>query len=161
MRGVLKNIPRVCHFASCIPLFILVVITTLDVVARYAFRSSVPDAAEISGMLLGICISLALPLTVLKDEQVKFDLVVNLLPAAGRLVAEVVCLLFACALFALIAWQTVKRVLYSMASGEYIGALEIPIWPAKSVFAFGCLLTALVLVALFAGALRRLLKPQR
>ena len=129
----------------------------MDVVARYVFASSVPDTAEISGMLLGLCISLSLAYTTLRGEQVRFDLVVNRLPAQARAVADVVTLLVSAALFALIAWQTVKRVLYSMKGGEYIGAMEIPVWPAKSVFAFGCLLTALVLAVLFGSALRRLL----
>lgn len=160
MRGLLKNVPRICHFASCIPLFVLVAITTMDVVARYFFRSSVPDTAEISGMLLGICISLALPFTTLKGEQVRFDLVVRMLPARARALADGIALFLATALFVLIAWQTVRRVLYSMSGGEYIGAMEIPIWPAKAVFAFGCLLTAVVLATLFVSALRRPLNPR-
>ena len=132
----------------------------MDVVARYVFASSVPDTAEISGMLLGICISLSLAYTTLQGEQVRFDLVVSRLPARARAVADVGTLLVSSVLFALVAWQTVKRVLYSMKGGEYIGAMEIPVWPAKSVFAFGCLMTALVLAALFASALRRLLSRQ-
>lgn len=138
-------------------MFVLVAITTMDVVARYALRSSVPDTAEISGMLLGICISLSLAYTTMKREQVRFDLLVSRLPVRAQIMVDAMTLLIAAALFVLIAWQTVRRVLYSMSGGEYIGALEIPIWPAKSVFAFGCLLTAVVLVALFVSALRRLL----
>lgn len=160
MRDVLKNVPRLCHLASCLPLFILVAITTMDVVARYAFRSSVPDTAEISGMLLGICISLSLPFATMEGGQVRFDLVLNMLPRRARLIADAGTLLVSVALFVLIAWQTVKRVGYSMRGGEYIGSLEIPIWPAKSVFAFGCLLTALVLAALFVGTFHRLLNRQ-
>ena len=156
MLNVFKNVPRYCHLASCIPLLILVAITTMDVVARYVFKSSVPDTAEISGMLLGICISLALPLTTLKGEQVRFDMVVGMLPARPRAIADGIALFLGAVLFVLIAWQTVRRVLYSMNSGEYIGAMEIPIWPAKAVFAFGCLLTAVVLATLFVSAFRRL-----
>jgi TRAP-type C4-dicarboxylate transport system permease small subunit len=154
--GILKSVPRFCHFASCVPLFILVAITTMDVVARYALNTSVPDTAEISGMLLGICISLSLAYTTLKGEQVRFNLVLNLLPVRVRLAADVVTLFVAAVLFALIAWQSVKRVLYSMKGGEYIGAMEIPIWPAKSVFGFASLLTALAAVTLFVAALRRI-----
>lgn len=154
---LLGNVPRYCHLASCAPLMVLVCITTADVAARYIFASSVPDTAEISGMLLGICISLSLAFTTLQGEQVRFDLVVSRLPVRARIAADVITLLISAALFTVIAWQTVKRVLYSMKGGEYIGAMEIPIWPAKSVFAFGCLLTALVLAAMFACAVRRLL----
>lgn len=157
MLNVLRNVPRYCHVATFVPLMALVCITTMDVVARYVFASSVPDTAEISGMLLGICISLSLAFTTMRGEQVRFDLVVTRLPGRARIAADVITLLLSAALFAVIAWQTVKRVIYSMKGGEYIGAMEIPVWPAKSIFALGCLLTALVLAALFASAVRRLL----
>ena len=156
MIRALKSVPRLCHLACAIPLFALVAITSADVVARYFMSSSVPDTAEISGMLLGICISLSLPYVTLRQEQVRFELVLGLLPLRARAVADVVMLSIGTALFGLIAWQTVKRVLYSMKGGEYIGSLEIPVWPAKSLFAFSCLLTAIVLAALWVAALRHL-----
>jgi TRAP-type C4-dicarboxylate transport system permease small subunit len=153
---VLKGVSRFCHLACAIPLFALVAITSADVVARYFLSSSVPDTAEISGMLLGICISLSLPYVTLLREQVRFDLVLGILPLRAQALADVVTLSVSTALFGLIAWQTVKRVLYSMSGGEYIGSLEIPVWPAKSLFAFSCLLTAIVLAALWVAALRQL-----
>ena len=154
MIRALKGVSRLCHRACAIPLFALVAITSADVVARYFMSSSVPDAAEISGMLLGICISLSLPYVTLQREQVRFDLVLGTLPPRARALADTITLAIGTTLFALIAWQTVKRVLYSMMSGEYIGSLEIPIWPAKALFAFSCLLTAIVLAALWVAALR-------
>jgi len=158
----LKALPRYCHVATCVPLVLLVIFTTADVIARYAFASSVPDTAEVSGMLLGICISLSFAFTTQQGMQVRFDMVANRLRGRVRLVAEIVTLALSTALFATIAWQTVKRVLYSMHSGEYIGAMEIPVWPAKAVFGLGMILTAFVLAALLGGALRRLLaRPAR
>ena len=113
-------------------------------------------------MLLGICISLSFAFTTQQGMQVRFDMVANRLRGRVRLVAEIVTLALSTALFATIAWQTVKRVLYSMHSGEYIGAMEIPVWPAKAVFGLGMILTAFVLAALLGGALRRLLaRPAR
>jgi TRAP-type C4-dicarboxylate transport system permease small subunit len=156
--GVLKGAPFFCHVASCVPLMLLVCITTADVLARYLFRSSVPDAAEISGMLLGLCISLSLAYTTLKGEQVTFDLVVNRLRGRARIASDAVTLLLSGLLFATIAWQTVKRALDSMKAGEYVGAMEMPVWPAKAVFAVGCLLTAGVLLSLSIGAFRRLFR---
>ena len=71
LKSALASVCRLSNLATCLPLFILVVITAADVVARYFFASSVPDTAEISGMLLGICISLSLPFATLRQEQVR------------------------------------------------------------------------------------------
>ena len=155
MLRLLKELPRYCHVASCAPLMLLVGITTADVVARYALGSSVPDTTEVSGMLLGICISLSFAFTTSQGMQVSFDLVVSRFRRRARVAAQVLTLALSTALFAIVAWQTGRRVLYSMQSGEYIGALEIPVWPAQAVFALGTILTALVLAALLVAALRQ------
>lgn len=152
----LEALPRYCHLASCLPLMMLVGITTADVVARYAFGTSVPDTAELSGMLLGVCISLSFAFTTSSGMQVRFDLVANRLRGRLRRACETITLALSTALFAIVAWQTWKRVLYSKESGEYIGSMEIPIWPAKAVFGVGAVLTALVLAALLVGSVRRL-----
>ena len=146
IRKFLASSSRAAHSLSCVPLIILIAITSADVVARYAFNSSVPDTAEISAMMLGVAISLALPVTTHGDEQVKFGVFVDRMPAGIKRWARIVSLFVPTVLFALIAWGAFVRVSNSYLGGEYIGALEIPIWPAKLVFAVACLLTAMVLL---------------
>jgi TRAP-type C4-dicarboxylate transport system permease small subunit len=150
----LGAVPRYCHVASGVPLLLLVAITTADVIARYLLASSVPDAAEVSAMLLGICISLSFAFTTYSGMQVRFDLVANRMRGRLRRACETAMLGLSTVLFAVVAWQTWKRVLYSKESGEYIGSLEIPIWPAKAVFGVGAVLTALVLAALLFASVR-------
>jgi TRAP-type mannitol/chloroaromatic compound transport system permease small subunit len=156
MAAILRRVLRWCHLFSAVPILALVLITTADVIARYFLASSVRDTAEISGMLLGVSISLSLAFTTFRQEQVRFDLVVSRLPGRVRTAADILTFFVSAALFGLIAWQTLSRVLYSMRSGEYVGEMEIPVWPAKAVFAAGCFLTALGLVALFIAAVGRI-----
>jgi TRAP-type C4-dicarboxylate transport system permease small subunit len=151
------DILKMCHTATIVPLLALVMITTIDVIARYLFKTAVLDTIEISGMLLGTVISIAFALTTYKEEHVKFSMIVDRFPARAQMVTEVITFFLSAGIFILMAWQAVNRVIYSIKSGEFTGAMEIPIWPVKLVFAFGCLLTSLSLIIRFVTAFRRLL----
>lgn len=150
----IRRVARALQYASCLPLFVMIVLTSSDVVARYALSTSVPDTAELSAMMLGLSISLSLAHTTLNGEQVRFDLLLGRLRPTSRMIVDALNLLISASIFVLIFWQAVKRVGDSFGSGEYIGSMEVPLWPAKAVFALGCGLTALALVAALVASLR-------
>lgn len=152
------KVARLCHYAACVVILLLVLVTTADVLARYVLASSVPDATEISGMLLGICIALSLPFVTLQEEQVRFDMVVGALAPRRRAFADMISHLIAACMFALLGWQAAQRALASLSSAEFIGQLEIPVWPTKTLFALSCGLTALVLLFLAASAFVKIRK---
>lgn len=158
MGATLSTVLRVCHLASCIPLAVLVVITSADVIARYALAASVPDTIEISSLMLGLLISLALASAT--GDQVRFDVLLNMLPPRAQVVVEIFTASLSTIVFLLMGWEAVKRSAQSKAVGEYVGSMEILVWPAKSVFALGCLLTAATLLATVIFNLRRLFARQ-
>ena len=61
---------------------------------------------------------------------------------------------FAAAVCFVLSVQSTLQAIYSFKSGEFAGALEVPIYPAKFIFAFGCLLTAFVLTTQSIKAIR-------
>jgi TRAP-type C4-dicarboxylate transport system permease small subunit len=71
----------------------------------------------------------------------------DILSTRAQRLAQVVTLLIAVVMFGLMTWQATIRSITNMRTGEYVGALQIPIWPIRMLFAFGCLLTFLVLVS--------------
>jgi TRAP-type C4-dicarboxylate transport system permease small subunit len=152
---LLGRLMQACHDLSCVPLVILVVITTADVIARYALASSVPDTIEISGLMLGLLISLALAPVTYEDRQVGIEGLRAILPPKLRIGADAFVRLAGASIFGLMGWQAVERSAYSFQIGEYVGALEIQLWPVKSVFAFGALLTCLGLIILLVRSFRR------
>lgn len=154
MRSTLQRIMAACLTLSCIPLAILVVITAADVVARYALASSVPDTIEISGLMLGLLISFGLAPITYGDRQVRIEIIESILPRGPRMVIFVTMQLIGAVVFALMGWQAIIRSLKSYSIGEFAGYNQIPIWPAKFLFAIGTLLTFIAFVAIAVRAIR-------
>ena len=134
------------HFLSGIAIVVMTIIMTLDVVARYALNSGIPDTIEISSMLLGAVTVFALASVTGREDHIRFSMLTDTLPPRARGFAKVVTLVIAVVMFGLMTWQATIRGIYNMGTGEWVGSLQIPIWPIRILFAFGCLLTFLVLV---------------
>ena len=135
------------HFLSGIAIVVMTILMTLDVVARYALKSGVSDTIEISSMLLGAVTALALASVTQRGDHIRFSVLTDILSTRAQRLAQVVTLLIAVVMFGLMTWQATIRSITNMRTGEYVGSLQIPIWPIRMLFAFGCLLTFLVLVS--------------
>jgi TRAP-type C4-dicarboxylate transport system permease small subunit len=65
-------------------LFAMMVLTVVDVVARYVFNRPLAGAFEVTELLLLVLIFAGLPLVSYADEQVTMDFIDRLLPARGQ-----------------------------------------------------------------------------
>ena len=146
MHGVISRVLDFCLSLACIPLAILVLLTASDVFARYALGSSVPDRIEISGLMLGLTVSLALAPVTFSRRQVEVDFITPHLPKLPRNIVRSLVLLFAATIFGLMAWQAGVRTLKSHAINEFVGSLMVQLWPLKAVFTFGVTITCLALI---------------
>ncbi|WP_299565473.1 TRAP transporter small permease [uncultured Sulfitobacter sp.] len=146
MHGVISRVLDFCLSLACIPLCILVLLTACDVFARYALGSSVPDRIELSGLMLGLTVSLALAPVTFSRRQVEVDFVTPHLPALAQKIVRSVVLLIAAAVFGLMAWQAGVRTIKSHSINEFVGSLMVQLWPLKAVFTFGVTLTCLALI---------------
>ncbi|HJO85999.1 MAG TPA: TRAP transporter small permease, partial [Rhodospirillales bacterium] len=63
-------------------LFAMMVLTFVDVWARYGFNAPIPGGFEITEYLLVILIYAALPLVTARDEHVTVDVLDSLIPEA-------------------------------------------------------------------------------
>lgn len=135
------------HFLSGIAIVVMTILMTLDVVARYALNSGIPDTIEISRMLLGAVTALALASVTARGDHIRFSVVTDMLPTRAQGFAKLLTLMIAVVMFGLMTWHAAIRCISNLRTGEFMGSLEIPIWPFRMMFAFGCLLTFLVLVS--------------
>lgn len=135
------------HFLSGIAIVAMTIIMTLDVIARYALKSGIPDTIEISSMLLGAVTALALPSVTQRGDHIRFSVLTDMLPTRAQSFAKVLTLMIAVALFGLMTWHAALRGISNLRTGEFMGSLQIPIWPFRMMFAFGCMLTFLVVVS--------------
>ena len=146
MDWVIRTVSQKLHFLSGIAIIAMTCIMSLDVISRYLLKTSLLDTIEISSMLLGAVVSLALPSVTHVEEHIRFSLLTDRLSTRAQGLARAVTLIISVALFSLLTWQTTKRSFSTLRSGEFIGSLQIPLWPTRFLFAFGCLLTVLVLL---------------
>ena len=146
MDQIIRVVSQKFHFLSGMAVIAMMLIMSLDVISRYALKTSLLDTIEISSMLLGAVVSLALSSVTEMGEHIRFSLLTDRLSTRAQGFANAVTLMISAALFSLMTWQTTIRAFSTLRSGEFIGSLQIPLWPTRFLFALCCLLTALVLL---------------
>jgi TRAP-type C4-dicarboxylate transport system permease small subunit len=135
------------HFFSGIAIIAMTILMTLDVVARYALKTGVPDTIEISCMLLGAITALALPSVTGRGEHIRFSVLTDMFSTRGQGFANILTLVISAVMFGLMAWHAFIRGISNLRTGEFMGSLQIPLWPFRMMFAFCCMLTFLVIVS--------------
>lgn len=137
---------------SSMSLVILAGIVMLDVIGR-AFDSPLSSGSDIGAMLMVGLIFFAIAGTQVDKDHVSMDALVALFPERWQRITErmnlVVCLIVG--LF--LSYGAIAGALKSYRVGEMaLGALMLPLWPAKTVVAFGLVLYTLVVIAQLLGA---------
>ncbi len=146
---------RILRFAANLPLrlaaimlFLMMVLTFVDVIGRSALSAPIPGAAELTAILLAAVVFLALPATGILDRHISVDLIDGVLSdRVKRLRDAVINIGFAIALYWPIqaAWTNATRTL---------GYGEVTLYLGLSVGAIGMAIT----VGLAAGAMSLLLR---
>jgi len=153
MMKLFKSMLAILSYINVAFLVCLTAVTVIDVIARYVFNTSFIDAMTLSSYLLAIINALALPGLTLARGHVQVDLIYHRLPAGPRRVLDAFSSLLAGILFSLLAWFAFGKAAHSLRRGVYKGWMKLPEYPAKYLFAFGCLLTAATFFILFFNAL--------
>ena len=143
---VIRSVAQKLHFLSGMAVIAMMLLMSLDVIARYVLKSSILDTIEISSMLLGTVVCLSLVSITYEGEHVKFSVLTDRLSTRHQRLAKAIELIISAALFSVLTWQTAIRAISSLRSGLFVGSLQIPVWPIRFLFMLGCLLTALVLL---------------
>ncbi len=151
MKKLSKSVLTVISYVNICFLISMTVVTVIDVIARYIFNTSFLDAMTISSYLLAVINALALPGITLARGHVQVDLIYDRLPAGVRRFLDAGNSLLAGILFSLLAWFAFGRAAHSYRRGVYEGWMKLPEYPAKYLFAVGCLLTAVTFFVLFAN----------
>lgn len=135
---------RVLGAAAAVLLFVLMMITTVDVIGRYIFNAPLRGGFELTELLLLTLIFAGLPLVSRADEHVTLDFIDNLLGESGRrLVRRLVDLV--CGLIILgLAWRVWIKAGKIAGYGDTTDVLLIPVAPFVYLMAFMVLVTGIV-----------------
>jgi TRAP-type C4-dicarboxylate transport system permease small subunit len=139
-----RRVDAVLGIASSVILFLMMLLTFVDVVARYLFNFPLRGGFEITELMLLVLIFAGLPLVSHADEHVTMDFIDRLLPEAGRrLLVRAVHALCAAVMFFL-TWQVWIKARTIAGYGDTTDVLKITVGPFVYFMAAMILLTGLV-----------------
>jgi TRAP-type C4-dicarboxylate transport system permease small subunit len=138
-------------------LFVMMMLTTGDVVGRYVLNSPIPGAYELNEFLMVAVVFLPLALVQAGQGHVRVELVLNRLPFRARLVMETIALIVALALYGLITWYGLQDALTNLRVGEHtIGLVSLPVWPSQMLVPVGSAVLCLQFLVHIVESVRRL-----
>jgi len=131
-------------------LFVMMLLTFVDVIGRYGFHRSIFGAAEIIEQLMMITVFAGLAFISAKNEHISVTLmevlIARTIPGFQRWVS--IAISIGCTL--LIAWQMTEHAIDLLRSGKRTAVLDLPQWQLPmsaailSLIGFGLLVIAVV-----------------
>ena len=110
-------------------LFAMMLLTFVDVWARYGFNAPIPGGFEITEFLLVILIYGALPLVTARDEHVTVDVLDTFIPAIITRLQRHFINLLASAVLAFLTWRLWVKAGQSIEDNMITTDLEMPLAP--------------------------------
>lgn len=128
-------------------------LTFVSAVLRYGFNFPIPDAFDVTRMMLGVMVFWGLASVAWRDTHIRVDLFWEMSgPRLRRAMDLLAGSLTAAALCAL-AWYMGGKVIDIYRTGEETFDLRILVWPFYAAIWIGCLATAVTAVARFVSVL--------
>ena len=147
----------ISHIASVI-LFLMMILTILDVFLRKVFSKSILGTVEVTEFLLVFVIFFTLAITEVMNGHVKVDLVMSRFSERAQGVVDMITQLICFILTVVITWSTLIYSEKMRISNEVSQDLWIPVFPAIYVVALGCALLALAVLIKFIAASIKVVK---
>jgi TRAP-type mannitol/chloroaromatic compound transport system permease small subunit len=116
----------------CYLVFIIMLITALDVTARYVFNHPLLWGWLTNRLLFGVFILFAGVYTLRKGEHIRIEIVYDHFPAKVKAIARWISLAAMCSFLGVLVWQTSWMGWNSLMNNEKAaGAFRIPLYPFK------------------------------
>jgi TRAP-type C4-dicarboxylate transport system permease small subunit len=146
-----RPVRRVIRFIERIAGIVLGLVTILIVasaIGRYGFARPIPDAFDVSRLMLGVAIAWGMASVGYHGSHIKVDLLAQILRPPARRWLNLFAWAVLFAFTAVMTWKIWGRVMSAMGGGDATMDLRLPHWP------FFLALWAGLVAALFAIAVR-------
>lgn len=135
----------------CYLVFVLMLITTLDVIARYAFNNPLIWGWTLSRLLFGVFILFAGIFTMCKRMHIRIEIIYDRFPPRFKLLSRIISMACFVIFMGVLVWQSAWMGWNSMMIAEKAaGTFRIPIYPFKMlipILAFFFLLEGIVILS--------------
>lgn len=149
---IIFTINRISMIIASIILFMLMILTLLDITGRLTIRP-ILGTFELTYLGLAVIVFLGLGYTQHKKGHISIDILIDLLPPRWRAGAHVLINLLMFAVLCLFSWQVLQFALGTQRNVS--GDLQLPIYVFVMIGAYGIFLYAL---SIFIDLLKALLK---
>ncbi|WP_322865576.1 TRAP transporter small permease [Aquicoccus sp. G2-2] len=147
-RGPVDRAIQIIERIAGILLAIATLLVVVSAIGRYGFARPLPDAFDLSRLILGVAIAWGIASLGYHGTHIKVDLLAQALPELPRRAmnafAWAVLLIFT----ALLAWKIGERTLAAFVGGDVTMDLRLPHWPFFLIIWIG------IVAALFTTAIR-------
>ncbi len=131
-------------YVSALAVAFMMLITTLEVVARAAFSKSVPGSYEYVSLLFVYLIYLGLAFSQRRDAHITIGIVYDRLPRKARQLIQGTFLLVAFVFFAALTWTSGVSAWSNYVLGDTVlGVIQVTTWWARAGVPVGCAMLAL------------------
>jgi TRAP-type C4-dicarboxylate transport system permease small subunit len=132
---------------SCALLFLMMLVTFIDVGGRYLFSSPLPAAYELISLIMPGIIFCALPFVCHRESHVTIDLLDFLVSASARRWQGFLVSLFSTLAMGFITYRLYVRYFDHRRFGEVTDELFLPLWPFSLTMSILCGIATLALLA--------------
>lgn len=133
---------------SAAVLFLLMLLTVVDVLGRYLFNAPLPGGYEMTEIMMAALVFAALPVVTRREDHIVIDLLDFLVPRSAIMPRQIVVNLLCGALTAMWCWRTWVLGDRYLGYGEVTEYLHIPLAPICYFISVMSGLTTLVFVYL-------------
>lgn len=154
-RGVLAHVEWALARLVAAALFLMMMLTFLDVFGRYVLNAPLPGAFEITELSMGVLVFAALPLLTRPDSHIALDLLAVRFPPWLMRVQLLAVALFSAFVLAGLSWQIAQQAASEAAFGYTTMTLNLPTWPTQAAMSGFAALAALFWLARGISAFRQ------
>jgi C4-dicarboxylate transporter, DctQ subunit len=144
---ILERIAYIIELVAGLIMGIVTLLVVLSAVSRYLFSYPLPDAFDLSRLLLGAAIMWGFASVGYRGSHIKVDLIAEMLPVNRRrwldMFAWSVLLFFT----VLLTWKMFGRVSSAAVSGEATMDLRMPAWPLMTFAWLGVVVSLPAIIA--------------
>jgi TRAP-type C4-dicarboxylate transport system permease small subunit len=127
-------------------LFLLMLLTTCDVLLRYLFNAPIDGTFELTEYAMVFIVSLGLAYCAINKGHTAVELVIGKLPEKSQAIINSITYLVSMVFVALITWRLVIYAFSRFESKMTSSVLLIPSFPFIIILTIGCLLFCLALI---------------
>lgn len=114
---------------AAVLIFSMMCVTMADVVGRYGFNRPLPGAFELTEIMLGIVIFVALPLVTLENGHITVSMLTERLSPGARQIQGFLAAAFSAVVLGFIAWRLFRHGMQLSSYGDVTVFLRLPKGP--------------------------------